>query len=107
MHYLPAGWQLHMDGKNSLARGRLEGHTDLSLEIDAVRSHLTVFRLGATEHVFMGASHHALLQVDPLTVTPAAAAGPTGLRSPMPGRVIELIAQAGQRGRQGSAIAGA
>jgi 3-methylcrotonyl-CoA carboxylase alpha subunit len=95
VHYQPTGWQLHMDGKTSQARGLLEGDTELSLELDSARSHATVFRLAATEHIFMGANHHALLQIDPLTVTPAAAAGPTGLRSPMPGRVIELVATAG------------
>jgi 3-methylcrotonyl-CoA carboxylase alpha subunit len=95
VRYLPVGWQLRLDGQTSSARGRLEGGTNLTLEIDSARSSVTVFRSASTEHVFREGRHHALTQVDPLTITPAVAAGPAGLRSPMPGRVIELIAQAG------------
>ncbi|HEV7433055.1 MAG TPA: biotin/lipoyl-containing protein, partial [Steroidobacteraceae bacterium] len=48
-----------------------------------------------TEHVFLAGSQYAFTQIDPLTITPAASAGPAGLRSPMPGRVIELLTATG------------
>jgi 3-methylcrotonyl-CoA carboxylase alpha subunit len=94
VRYLPVGWQLGLDGQTSTVRGQLDG-TDLTLEIDGARSHATVYRSASSEHMFMASGHFALTQIDPLTVTPAVAAGPSGLRSPMPGRVIELIATAG------------
>ncbi len=95
VHYLPVGWEFRMDGQTSIARGRLEGDTELTLEIDAGRCRASVIRSAATEHVFIKGGHYAITQLDPLTITPAIAANPTGLRSPMPGRVIELIASAG------------
>jgi 3-methylcrotonyl-CoA carboxylase alpha subunit len=82
-----------MDGQSSIAR-TLED-TQLTLEIDSGRCRASVIRSAATEHVFIKGNHYAVTQIDPLTVTPAIAANPTGLRSPMPGRVIELIASAG------------
>jgi 3-methylcrotonyl-CoA carboxylase alpha subunit len=84
-----------MDGQSSIARGRLQANTALTLEIDSGRCHASVIRSAATEHVFIDGSHYAITQLDPLTITPAIAANPAGLRSPMPGRVIELIAAAG------------
>ncbi len=104
IHYLPVGWELLMDGQTSIARGRLEGNTELTLEIDSGRSHATVIRSAATEHVFIKGMHYAITQLDPLTITPAIAADPTGLRSPMPGRVIELIAGAGTEVARGQPL---
>jgi 3-methylcrotonyl-CoA carboxylase alpha subunit len=103
VRYLPVGWQLSVDAQSSIARGSLEG-TDLTVEIDSVRSHAKVFRSADSEHLFMAGGHFALTQVDPLTVTPVVAASPGGLRSPMPGRVIELIASAGTEVVQGQPL---
>jgi 3-methylcrotonyl-CoA carboxylase alpha subunit len=74
------------------------------VEFDSARKHLSVFRWVSCEHVFMDGRHYEFQQLDPLTVTPTVAAGPAGLRSPMPGRVIELVAQAGHAVVKGQAL---
>ncbi len=102
--YLPEGWEFRMDGQTSIVRGRIEGDTALTLEIDSGRCHARVIRSAATEHVFIRGHHYPVSQVDPLTVTPAIAANPAGLRSPMPGRVIELIASAGTEVARGQPL---
>jgi 3-methylcrotonyl-CoA carboxylase alpha subunit len=104
VRYLPAGWQLQLDGQDSIANGALESGTDLTLQLDSGRCRTTVVRSGDSEHVFMDGRSYAMLQIDPLTVTPAATAGPAGLRSPMPGRVIELIAKAGTEVAKGQPL---
>ena len=103
---LPCPWagNFGWTAKPAIVRGRLEGDTALTLEIDAGRCHARVIRSAATEHVFIKGHHYAVSQVDPLTVTPAIAANPTGLRSPMPGRVIELIASAGTEVARGQPL---
>ena len=95
VRFLPAGWQLEFDGQVSNAAGKFDTDSKLSLVLDSGRCNATVFRSGDSEHVFLNGRHHVLTQVDSLTRTAAASAGPAGLRSPMPGRVIELIASVG------------
>ena len=95
VRFLPSGWELGLDGQVSIAAGQFEADTRLAVVLDAGHYRTTVFRFGDNEHVFMDGRAYALVQVDALTATPAAAAGPAGLRSPMPGRVIELLAEVG------------
>ncbi len=95
VQYRARGWEFRLDAESSLVQGQLEGGTRLTLEIESGRRSSTVFHSAATEHVFMEGRHYALTRLDPLTLTPTVAAGPTGLRSPMPGRVIELLAAIG------------
>jgi len=102
--YLPVGWQLSLDGEPTVARGQLDRGTELTFELDAVRRHASAVRSADTEHLFMAGRHFALTRLDPLTITPAVAASPTGLRSPMPGRVIELIAAAGTEVAKGQPL---
>ena len=102
--YLPVGWQLQVEGQISIVKGQREAGADLTLELDSARFCATVVRSGDTEHVFMDGRSYALAQLDPLTTTPAAAAGPAGLRSPMPGRVIELIAKVGTEVAKGQPL---
>ncbi len=102
--YLADGWELRLDKENSIVRARLDAGTQLMLVLDAGRRYATVFRWADTEHVFMDGRHDALVQLDPLTITPTVAAGPAGLRSPMPGRVIELIAEPGTAVVKGQAL---
>ena len=52
----------------------------------------------------MDAGCHVLFRIDPLKITAAAAAGAAGLRSPMPGRVIELLATVGAQVTMGTAL---
>ena len=104
VHYRSRGWELRLDGENSIAWGHLQGGSGLTLEIESGRRFSTVFHTAAAEHVFIGGRHYVLTRIDPLTVTPTAAASPAGLRSPMPGRVIELLAPVGTEVAKGQPL---
>ncbi len=104
VQYLSTGWELRLDMQSSIVHARLDGGTHLTVEFDSTRKYPSVFRWAGCEHVFMDGRHYEFLQLDPLTVTPTVAAGPAGLRSPMPGRVIELVAQAGHAVVKGQAL---
>ena len=95
VRYLPSGWQLQLDEQVSTASGKLTAGTRLALELDSERCQVTAVRCADTEHLFIDGRHYTLAQIDPVTATPPMVVGPAGLRSPMPGRVIELIAAAG------------
>ena len=104
VEYLADGWQLQLDGKSSKAQGQLVHGTKLSMQVSGVRRSASVYPTTAAEWVFFDGEVHALARIDPLTVTPAAAAGPAGLRSPMPGRVIDLIATPGSEVAKGQPL---
>ncbi len=103
--YLPVGWQLQLDGHSSIATGHLVRGTDLTLVLDDVSRIVSVYASAAGEQVFLDGESYALARVDPLTVAGAAtAAGTAGLRSPMPGRVIDLMATPGSEVVKGQAL---
>ena len=102
--YGPSGWALRLDGRESNAAGRFTAAGQLELTLDAARRSLSVVRFGGSEHVFMDGGCHVLFRIDPLTMTAAATAGAAGLRSPMPGRVIELLATVGAEVAKGTAL---
>ena len=102
--YLPSGWELRLDNHLVIAAGTVAGESMLSLTLDSHRSVVTVVQSDGSEYVFMNGRCNVLTHVDPLTSTAAAAAGPAGLRAPMPGRVIELIATAGTEVSKGTAL---
>ena len=95
VQYLATGWEMRIDDQLAVAAGTLHGDSALALTIDSRRRAATVVRVGDSEHVFMNGRRDVLTHADPLTSTAAAEAGSAGLRSPMPGRVIELIATVG------------
>ena len=104
VRYLAQGWELQLDGQVSHAEGVLHSRASLSLVVDTARVGVTVFRTGNSEHVFMHGRCFAIEQVDALNATAAAGTGSAGLRSPMPGRVIELIATAGAEVEKGAPL---
>jgi 3-methylcrotonyl-CoA carboxylase alpha subunit len=103
--YQPSGWQMRVDGQDLEVAGRLERGCELRLEVAGVRQLAWVYSTEGIEHVFLDGESHPLTIIDPLTVTSAAAAaGPAGLRSPMPGRVLELMATPGAQVAKGQPL---
>jgi 3-methylcrotonyl-CoA carboxylase alpha subunit len=106
VHYLAAGWALHIDDRVIAASCNPEASsdTDFQLTLDGCRAPVTVVIAGGRLHVFAVGRRDVLEHIDPLTVSAATTAGPAGLRAPMPGRVIELIATAGAEVPRGAAL---
>ncbi len=94
---LPQGrWRLHLDGTSVVASGRLHGDGPIVATLGERRLAATVVAQGDRRHVFTGGHGYALVFVDPLGVAGAEHEEEgTGLRAPMPGKVIALLAQAG------------
>ena len=95
--YEPHGWLLLLDGSASRVAGQRLDDGRLQLTIDGARTTVTVVRAGHGLHVFLDGEDCVLAEDDPLHMSAPAAAAASGLRSPMPGRVIELLAAAGAR----------
>ena len=102
--YLPAGWRMHLDGQESTVLGEISDSGTLRITIDTARRELTVIDSGDDQHVFLGGECHVLSRIDPLQGAATAAAGPAGLASPMPGRVIALLATVGVKVAKGTAL---
>ncbi len=104
VQYLASGWEMRIDDQLAVTAGTLHGDSTLALTIDSRTRAATVVRVGDSEHVFMDGRRDLLTHADPLTSTAAAEADPAGLRSPMPGRVIELIATVGSELPKGAPL---
>ncbi len=104
VQYLVNGWELRLDDQAATANATLAGDTALTFTLDGRSYTATSVLADGSEHVFMNGRRDVFMHIDPLTSTAAATAGPAGLRSPMPGRVIELIAVAGAEVAKGAAL---
>ena len=108
VRYRDGGWDLRVDGQLVCASASPpdppNAGAELTLTLDGRRSTVTAVSNGEQLHMFMGGRRDVLIHVDPLAFTGAAAAGPAGLRAPMPGRVIELIGTPGMEVAKGAAL---
>ena len=100
VQYHDGGWTLRID--DQLVSATAE--TALTLTVDGRRFAVTTVSSGEQIHVFMDGRRDVFVHVDPLAFTGATAAGPAGLRAPMPGRVIELIGTPGAEVTKGTAL---
>jgi 3-methylcrotonyl-CoA carboxylase alpha subunit len=97
VQYLANGWTLTIgDATVAVACAPAAGSdTDFCLVLDGVQRPVTAVHAGSRIHFFMDGRREVLEHLDPLIATAATAAGPAGLRAPMPGRVLELFATPG------------
>jgi 3-methylcrotonyl-CoA carboxylase alpha subunit len=78
------------------------GEVDAAL--DGTRSAGTVVAHAGKLHVFTGGEHVVLEYLDPLAVKAGAEDDEGSLHAPMPGRVIALSVQPGERVEKGAAL---
>ena len=102
--YLATGWQLQLDGQDSTVTGRLLESGALQMTIDGARRELVVISSGDDQNIFIDGECHVLSRIDPLQGAATAAASPAGLASPMPGRVIALLAEVGAQVAKGTPL---
>lgn len=106
-------WQITINGRTALARGRkLEGDR-IAVEFDDRRLIASVvvpqgdFLRGTVDDkrsVFLQGSTYSLLRDDPLHLVEAGGAHGGGLTAPMPGKVVALLAQPGQKVEKGAPL---
>ncbi|MDE2250158.1 MAG: ATP-grasp domain-containing protein [Gammaproteobacteria bacterium] len=106
VRYLESGWLLRI-GEADVAAGcepHADSATEFTLTLDGRRDRLTAVQAGGRVHIFMRGVRMVFEHVDPLAATPSIAAGGSGLRAPMPGRVIVLAATPGIEVAKGAAL---
>jgi 3-methylcrotonyl-CoA carboxylase alpha subunit len=97
-------WLLQFGDRAILAEGERRADAALSIVLDGVRRQIAVLDHGAETAVFLDGESWRLIEIDPL----AARAGedPTAgrLTAPMPGRVTQLMVEAGASVRRGQPL---
>ncbi|WP_332875826.1 acetyl/propionyl/methylcrotonyl-CoA carboxylase subunit alpha [Massilia sp. S19_KUP03_FR1] len=102
--YRAGGWRMEVDGVASdLTLAARDGAT-LSIRLGASAMHGTVRRDGDLFHVFTGGRHYTLTYHDPMAHAGEVEAVGGRLTAPMPGKVVAILAQAGQDVRKGEPL---
>jgi 3-methylcrotonyl-CoA carboxylase alpha subunit len=102
--YHAQGWRLAVGGMDAdLALAARDGAT-LSIRLGAAAMHGTVRRDGELFHVFTGGRHFTLTYHDPMAHAGEAEAAGGRLTAPMPGKVVAILAKAGQAVKKGEPL---
>ncbi|NVD96617.1 acetyl/propionyl/methylcrotonyl-CoA carboxylase subunit alpha [Massilia sp. BJB1822] len=102
--YLHQGWLLAMEGIEAHVSLMSQQGVDLSIKLGETSVHGTVRRDGELFHVFTGGGHYALAYNDPMAHAGEAEAEGGRLTAPMPGKVVAVLAKAGQQVKKGEAL---
>ena len=95
VEYQPTGWLLTLDEVTTAASGRFTAGATLELELADSRFEVAVQTWDDALYVFWKGQTCVFHTVDPTRPRPGEHADTTGVRAPMPGRVLELIARPG------------
>ncbi len=98
------GFDILLDGVQSIVNGNLKEHGQLFAELDGVRSTATVVVAGERRHVFFQGRTWQFCAVDPLHYSGAGGGAEGSLLAPMPGTVIALMAVEGARVEKGAPL---
>jgi 3-methylcrotonyl-CoA carboxylase alpha subunit len=102
--YRASGWHIAVNGMDAdLALAARDGAT-LSIRLGAAAMHGTVRRDGDLFHVFTGGRHFTLTYHDPMAHAGEAEAAGGRLTAPMPGKVVAILAKAGQDVKKGAPL---
>src|SRR5574343_370128 len=97
-------WQITLHGETTLARGKkLEGDR-FAVELDDRRLIASVVAVDDKRSIFLQGATHILLRDDPLHRVDAGDSHGGGLTAPMPGKVVALLAQPGQKVDKGTPL---
>ncbi|MDZ4313299.1 MAG: acetyl/propionyl/methylcrotonyl-CoA carboxylase subunit alpha [Azonexus sp.] len=97
-------WQITLNGATTLARGKkLEGD-GFAVELDDRRLLASLVAVDDKRSIFLQGATHLLRRDDPLHLVEAGGAQGGGLTAPMPGKVVALLAQPGQKVEKGAPL---
>ncbi len=97
-------WQLSCHGESVLARGKKLDGDRFAVELDDRRLIASVIATGARRTVFLNGQTWIIERDDPLHLVEAGGAHGGGLTAPMPGKVVALLAQPGQKVEKGAPL---
>ena len=98
------GHQLTIDGQHVFARGSLGPDSQLQAQLGERRLRAAVVAAGERRHVFFEGRSWPIVMVDTLNVGGKGDELEGGLKAPMPGKVIALIASAGAMVEKGAPL---
>jgi 3-methylcrotonyl-CoA carboxylase alpha subunit len=102
--YHTSGWHIAVSNTAAdLTLAARDGAT-LSIRLGAAAMHGTVRRDGELFHVFTGGRHYTLHYHDPMAHAGEMEAAGGRLTAPMPGKVVAILAKAGQDVKKGEAL---
>jgi len=97
-------WQLGLAGESTQARGRKLDGDRFAVELDDRRLIANLVAVGDKRIVFLQGGTYTLLRDDPLHRVDAGDSHGGGLTAPMPGKVVALLAQPGQKVEKGTPL---
>jgi 3-methylcrotonyl-CoA carboxylase alpha subunit len=97
-------WQITINGETTLARGKKLEDDAFAVELDDRRLIASVVAVETKRSIFINGSTYSLLRDDPLHLVEAGGAQGGGLTAPMPGKVVALLAQPGQKVEKGAPL---
>jgi 3-methylcrotonyl-CoA carboxylase alpha subunit len=98
------GVELVFDAETVTGRAELLPHGVLQIEIDGARSRVGVVRHGSELVILDGGTTHRLAYVDPHQAAADEELLGGRIVAPMPGKVVQLLTEAGARVRRGQAL---
>ena len=102
--YHAAGWHMEVGGMEAGLSVTAREGANLSVKLGATSIHGTVRRDGDVFHVFTGGRHFVLAYNDPMAHAGEAEAAGGRLTAPMPGKVVAVLASAGQEVKKGDPL---
>jgi 3-methylcrotonyl-CoA carboxylase alpha subunit len=103
-HYRGEAYRLDIDGSSSDARARRMPDGDVDFDLDGVRADVAVVRLGVETVVVGDDGTWRLAFIDPLAPRAAEEAAGGRLTAPMPGKVVQVLAAAGDKVKRGQPL---
>ena len=98
------GWELSLGDTRVFARGTLETNGQLHVQLGERRLHAAVVIAAERRHVFLEGRAWPLARVDNLYTGGEGDEAGGGLRAPMPGKIVALLAQAGATVAKGAPL---
>jgi len=97
-------WEITLVGQSTAARGKKLDGDRFAVELDDRRLIASVIAVDDKRTVFLQGSTWTLLRDDPLHRVDAGDSHGGGLTAPMPGKVVALLAQPGQKVEKGTPL---
>jgi 3-methylcrotonyl-CoA carboxylase alpha subunit len=104
IEYAGAELRVSINKATCVVSGLHAADGELLATIDGKLVHATVVEASGKHHIFCGGDHWVFTCDDPLDVDAGHHAKASSLRAPMPGRVIALMAQPGDRVERGEPL---
>jgi 3-methylcrotonyl-CoA carboxylase alpha subunit len=102
--FCEAGVQVAIEGSTHRVEGHLAHDGRLAASIDGAAVSARARTFGNVTHLFLDGDHHILEWLDPYLPTDEGAARHGGLTAPMPGRIIAVLVNAGDRVARGAPL---